>query len=71
MLITLDEPIDYDAIDGKPVDILFALIVPEEETDEHVKTLANLAELFNDEDFCFTLRQTQDDEDLYHIAITY
>ncbi|GAB5498086.1 MAG: PTS IIA-like nitrogen regulatory protein PtsN [Pseudohongiellaceae bacterium] len=71
MLITLDEPVDYDAIDGKPVDILFALIVPEEETDEHVKTLANLAELFNDEDFCYTLRQTQDDEDLYHIAITY
>jgi len=71
MLITLDEPIDFDAIDGKPVDILFVLIVPEEETDEHVRTLASLAELLNDEDFCYTLRQTQDGEDLYHIAITH
>lgn len=71
LLITLDEPIDFDAIDGKPVDVLFALIVPDEETDEHVKTLAHLAELFNDPDFCYTLRQTQDDEDLYHIAIMY
>ena len=71
MLITLDQPIDFDAIDGKPVDILFVLIVPEEETDEHVRTLASLAELLNDEDFCYTLRQTQDSEDLYHLAITH
>ena len=71
MLITLDQPIDFDAIDGKPVDILFALIVPEQKTDEHVKTLAELAELFLDEDFCFTLRQTRASEDLYNIAITY
>lgn len=71
MLITLDEPVDFDALDGKPVDILFVLIVPEEETDEHVRTLASLAELLNDEDFCYTLRQTQDSEDLYHIAITH
>jgi nitrogen PTS system EIIA component len=71
MLITLDQPIDFDAIDGKPVDILFVLIVPEQKTDEHVKTLAGLAELFLDEDFCFTLRQTRASEDLYNIAITY
>lgn len=71
MLITLDEPIDFDALDGKPVDIMFVLIVPEEETDEHVQTLAGLAELLSDEDFCYTLRQTQDSEDMYHIAITH
>lgn len=71
MLITLEEPIDFDAVDHKPVDILFVLIVPEEETEEHVKTLAAIAELFSDPDFCFTLRQTLDNEDLYNIAITY
>ncbi len=71
MLITLEEPIDFDAIDGKPVDILFVLIVPEQEMDEHVRTLAGLAELFNDDDFCFTLRQTNNSEDLYNIAIMY
>lgn len=68
-LITLEEPIAFDAIDNKPVDILFTLIVPEQKSDEHVKTLASLAELFSDEDLCFTLRQTQDAQDLYNIAI--
>ncbi len=70
-LITLDQPIDFDSLDGKPVDILFVLLVPHEENDEHVRTLAGLAALFNDEDFCYTIRHTLDSEDLYNIAITY
>ena len=70
-LVTLEEPINFDAIDGKPVDILFVLIVPEQKTDEHIKTLARLAELFNGEDFCYTLRHTHESKDLYNIAITY
>ncbi|HJN94238.1 MAG: PTS IIA-like nitrogen-regulatory protein PtsN [Gammaproteobacteria bacterium] len=70
-LITLDNPIDFDSIDGKPVDILFVLIVSEQKTDEHVKALARLAELFNDEDFCYTLRHTHDGDDLYNVAVTY
>lgn len=70
-LVTLDLPIDFDALDGEPVDLLFVLIVPELKSDEHVQTLAELAALFNDEDFCYTLRHTHDSEDLYNIAITY
>ncbi len=70
-LITLSEPIDFDAIDGKPVDILFVLIVPTVEHEEHIKVLAGLAELFNEEDFCYTLRHTHDSDDLYNVAITY
>ena len=70
-LISLAEPVDFDSLDGKPVDLLFALIVPEQKTDEHIQTLAALATLFNDEDFCFTLRHTHDSEDLYNVAITY
>lgn len=70
-LVSLDKPIDFDALDGKPVDLLFVLIVPELKSDEHVQTLAGLAALFNDDDFCYTLRHTHDSEDLYNIAITY
>ena len=70
-LITLSEPIDFDAVDNKPVDLLFVLLVPEEKTDEHVKVLAQLAGLFNDENFCYILRNTHDSEDLYNVAITY
>lgn len=70
-LITLSSPIDFDSIDGKPVDLMFILIVPEQKNDEHVKTLASLAKLFNDPDFCYALRQTQNSRDLYNIAITF
>ncbi len=71
MLITLKEGIDFDSIDQKPVDLLFVLIVPEQQHDEHVKTLGQIAQLFSDTDFCFTLRNTADAADLYNIAITY
>jgi len=68
--ITLKPPVDFDSLDGKPVDILILLLVPHEEHHEHVRTLAELADLFNDEDFCYTIRHTLDSEDLYNIAIT-
>lgn len=71
MLITLDEGIDFDAVDNKPVDLVFVLIVPARKEDEHVKTLGKIAEMFSDQDFCHTLRQTADAEDLYNIAITF
>ena len=70
-LVTLESAIDFDAPDNKPVDILFILLVPEAQHDEHIKTLAGLAGLFSDEDFCYTLRHTFDSDDLYNIAITY
>ena len=70
-LVTLSEPIDFDAIDSKPVDLLFVLVVPQEKTDEHVKTLGQLAELFNDDDFCYILRHTHNNEDLYNVAVTH
>ncbi len=68
-LISLESPIDYDSLDGEPVDLVFALVVPEHGDDEHVKALGEIANLFLDEDLCFTLRHTHDDEDLYNVAI--
>lgn len=51
--LRLAEPVDFDALDGQPVDLVFALLVPEEATEEHLRLLARLAALFNDE----TLRE--------------
>jgi PTS system nitrogen regulatory IIA component len=56
-LITLEEGIDYDAIDQKPVDLICALIVPDDGNDEHLQTLAGLAELFNKPEALAALRQ--------------
>jgi len=62
-LLTLAEGIDYDAIDNQPVDLLFALLVPDESTDEHLKILAQLAEMFSNADFCSRLRKSTDSKD--------
>jgi PTS system nitrogen regulatory IIA component len=59
-LLTLEQGIDYDAIDNQPVDMLFALLVPEESTDEHLQILAQLAEMFSNDDFCSQLRKSRD-----------
>ena len=68
-LIKLDQAIDFDAIDGEPVDLLFVLLVPAEATDEHLKVLATLAQMFSDVDFCQQLRNANDDDSLYQLAI--
>jgi PTS system nitrogen regulatory IIA component len=54
--VTLKQGIDFDAIDRQPVDLIFALLVPEHFTDEHLKILAYLAEMFSDEAFCEQMR---------------
>ncbi|MBT5601075.1 MAG: PTS transporter subunit EIIA, partial [Gammaproteobacteria bacterium] len=48
-LVKLEQGIDFDAIDGKPVDLLFYLLVPENTIEGHLEVLRNLAERFNDQ----------------------
>lgn len=66
-LVKLQEAVDFDAIDNQPVDLLFALLVPENSTEEHLHILANIAALFNDEMTRDKLRQTTSANDLYQI----
>lgn len=68
-LITLKEPIDFDAIDSEPVDVLFAMLVPENAHGEHLQTLASLASMLNDADFRARLRETDSNEALYQVAV--
>lgn len=69
VLIQCDEPIEFDAIDNKPVDILFALFVPEDHCQEHLKTLACMAERLNNKSTLKQLRKAQSDLELYSIMI--
>lgn len=46
----LEQQIDFDAIDQKPVNMIFALLVPEEATDEHLQLLAQLAKIFSNKE---------------------
>ena len=67
-LMTLAQPIDFDAIDSKPVDLICALIVPDDGDDEHIKTLAGLAELFSNSDALSELRSSTSDLALFDSA---
>lgn len=67
-LIKLENAIDFDAIDNKPVDLLFFLLVPENTVEGHLEVLRTLAERFNDPKYCARLRATATDEELYRAA---
>ncbi|ADC63755.1 PTS sugar transporter subunit IIA [Allochromatium vinosum] len=50
--------VDYDAADGEPVDLAFALLVPEAANEEHLRLLAHLASLFSDPNRRVRLRES-------------
>jgi len=54
--IKLDTPVDFDASDGQPVDLIFALLVPEDSTEEHLQVLSTIAEIFSNPAICASLR---------------
>ena len=68
-LVTLQQPIDFESVDDQPVDILFVLIVPEEAHQDHLNTLAVLAERFSHSEYCRALRAARDSRALYDAAI--
>lgn len=56
IIVTSEEPIQFDAIDDKPVDIFFALLVPSEQTQEHLQTLSSIAQKLSDKNIVKALR---------------
>lgn len=63
--IKLKQGVDYDALDHQPVDLIFALLVPEHSTEEHLQVLARLAEMFNKPEFLAQLRREESKEAIY------
>lgn len=58
--IRLGTPVDFDAPDGRPVDLVFAMAVPEHAVAGHLVQLAEIAERFADEGFRDGLRRAAD-----------
>jgi PTS system nitrogen regulatory IIA component len=46
--VRLGQPVPFDAPDGKPVNLLFVLLVPEQATEKHLQILSELAQMFSD-----------------------
>ena len=68
-LIKLSEPIDFDAADGEPVDLVFAMMVPQELSDEDHAEIKRVAELLRNEDLRESLRAMNSSSDLYNALI--
>lgn len=63
----LDRPIDFEALDGQPVDLIFLLLAPEGSGADHLKALARVARLLRDQDTANKLRAARDAEALYAV----
>src|SRR5690606_40576631 len=68
-VLRLDAPVDFDAIDGAPVDLLFVLLVPEAATDEHLELLRQIASMLDREEVRERLRQAPTNQSLYQVVV--
>lgn len=67
VFIRLAEPVEFDAADREPVDLLFALVVPEAATEEHLQLLSQIAELFGDQSRRDHARHAEDGKAVYDL----
>jgi PTS system nitrogen regulatory IIA component len=69
--LKLDNGINFDSPDDQKTDLIFALMVPEHYTDEHLKILSHLATLFSDKNFCQQLRDAKSSDVIYKQLIDW
>lgn len=69
--VQLADGVDCDAFDGEQVSLMFALLVPEESTEEHLQLLARLAQMFSDGELREKLRAATDNQALYDLLIDW
>src|SRR5262249_50777540 len=63
----LERPVEFEALDGEPVDLVFLLLAPEAAGADHLKGLARVARLLRDADVARKLRDSRDAEALYAV----
>jgi nitrogen PTS system EIIA component len=63
----LDRSVDFEALDGQPVDLVFLLLAPETAGADHLKALARVARLLRDGEVVRKLRESRDAEALYAV----
>jgi nitrogen PTS system EIIA component len=63
----LDRPVDFEALDSQPVDLVFLLLAPENAGADHLKALARVARLLRDTELARKLRASRDAEALYAV----
>ena len=65
LFLQLIKPLPFDAEDNKPVDLVFALTVPENCTGDHKKLLSDIVERFSDPELLEQLRMAEDANEIW------
>ena len=65
----LDKPVDFDAIDDQPVDLVFLLLAPEGAGADHLKALARISRILRDRAFCEKLRGSENPDALFALLM--
>ncbi len=63
----LSQSVEFDAVDGEPVDLVFLLLAPESAGADHLKALARISRLLRDSSIVKKLRGTEDSHALYSV----
>lgn len=70
VFIQLAEPIEFNATDRREVDLFFVILIPEQQCQEYLPLLQNLAQKFTDKFLCKQLRSAKSAEDIWQIFIS-
>ena len=66
-LFRLKEPVNFEAPDNQPVDLVFTIIIPQEATEEHLVILSSLARIFSQTDVCEAIRGATSKDEIAQI----
>lgn len=69
-MLTLQTPVEFESIDNQPIDIAFGLLVPEDDTDNHLQHLSRLVTLFRDPEICNKIRGAKSAEDIFELLLS-
>ncbi|MDH4191173.1 MAG: PTS IIA-like nitrogen regulatory protein PtsN [Betaproteobacteria bacterium] len=69
--IRLAQPVAFDAPDGKPVNLVFVLLVPEQATEKHLQILSELAQMFSDVALREALARAPDASSLHQLIVAW
>ena len=67
LVARLERPIDFEALDSQPVDVLFLLLAPEGAGADHLKALARVARVLREPGLVERIRATRDPDALYAV----
>ena len=68
---TLDEGVDFESVDERPVDLVFALLAPQDAGADHLQALAKASRLLRTSDFCARVRGASSEDAVTALLLNY